>query len=121
MNSHTPDNLSEEDRRLRETLQDWDVEANPPPDLRRGVWQRIEDRSSPRTNLLDWLEPFTGQLHRPAVGTAVAALVLAVAIFGGVIHSQIARKHTMTQLGERYAATIDPLARTHTGHDALRR
>tara|TARA_R110002096_G_scaffold428258_2_gene639712 strand:- start:16226 stop:16579 length:354 start_codon:yes stop_codon:yes gene_type:complete len=111
MNPPNPD--SDNDPKLRETLQSWDVEMTAPPGFRREVWQRIAVRSEPKAFWVRHFQSFGEFFAHPVVAGGVALLVIGVAVASARVHSGIAAQQRMHELSEQYVVSIDPLLRSH--------
>lgn len=112
-------NPIEDDKRLSELLQEWQVDEPLPPHFRERVWRRIEQ---PRTETLPsiwadlrrWIETV---LPRPALALSYVAVLLVAGAGVGWTEAQQETKRTDTVLRMRYVESVDPyLAVTLAGN-----
>lgn len=100
------------DENLKDKLNAWKVELEPPRTFRSEVWQRIAARESARRNsvwhkLREWI---AAELPKPQYATAVVLIGATLSI--GLAHVQaqgINTKH-WRQLEARYVTSINPAA-----------
>jgi hypothetical protein len=80
-----------------------------PPRFQENVWRRIEDAEAPvpSTSGLSWLDALAALVLRPRFALAtVTVLIVAGALLGVRVGSQIARRDAQTQ----YLAAVAPAA-----------
>lgn len=109
MNPKPPPN---DDAPLNALLKAWKPNASLPPSFQDQVWRRIDltEHSSPLEpgliqHALSWL---AAQLPRPAYATAYLALLLAMGAGLGWNQAQKQTTRVTTELGSRYAQSVDP-------------
>ncbi len=100
------------DEDLKDKLNAWKVELDPPRTFQADVWQRIAAQESARRDSI-WRrvrELISTELPKPQYATALIALGVTLSI--GVAHfqaQQTNRKH-WRQLEARYVSSINPVA-----------
>lgn len=110
MNNPDPDRLSDE-------LRSWRVNTKVPADFQREVWQRIAHRQSAREDAW-WpsLQTSIVQLcSRPITALVVVMISFSTGLALAHEKAATAHAHAWQVLEDRYANTINPLAR-HVDH-----
>ncbi len=105
-----PENLNNEEARLQEVLQAWDVKESLPPRFQERVWQRIARQEAPEparlwSGLVAWLSQ---AMARPSLAAAYVAVLLMAGLTAGYWHARVDNAQTAEQLGERYVRMMDP-------------
>jgi hypothetical protein len=94
---------------FRQLLQEWQIEAVPPPRFAESVWRRIEREQSAETSawtaLGQWL---SGWLARPAFASAYVALLLATGLAAGFFQAEDKVEHASAQQRSQYLQSVNP-------------
>ena len=103
------------DPKLREFLQNWQVNVSLPTGFRRGVWQRIAERAE--EDRMAWLKNLFAQVSElmvmPRYATALAAMVVLMGVSLGYMQGTANAADTWSQLETKYADSINPLSPKH--------
>lgn len=100
------------DEDLKDKLNAWKVELEPPRAFRSEVWQRIAARESTRRNsvwqkLREWI---AAELPKPQYATAVVMVGAMLSIGVAHIQAQGINSRHWRQLEARYVTSINPAA-----------
>ncbi len=110
-----PNNQSENDKRLRATLREWNVDATLPPRFQEQVWKRIareEANAQPAfwPKVIRWIET---TFSRPALAFSYVAVLMVIGLTSGFVRAQDKSANAETHWRTAYVQSIDPYQRPH--------
>src|SRR5438270_12833317 len=84
-----PENLTENDAALSNTLRQWQISEPLPPRFREQVWQRIaraeaETPEAPWAQFTNWISQV---MSRPSLAASYVTLLLLTGLFAGYMHA----------------------------------
>jgi hypothetical protein len=101
-----------DDAPLDALLQEWQPKPSLPPRFQEQVWRRIERAETAPAPTLTLAQLFaawlTSRLPRPAMATAYMAVLLVIGAGVGWSQARQETARVTTELGARYAHTVDP-------------
>ena len=105
-----PENSNNEQARLHNVLEVWDVKEPLPPRFQERVWQRIARQEAPEpgrlwSGLFAWLSV---SMARPSFAGAYLAVLLIAGLAAGYWQARVDNAQTAERLGERYVRMMDP-------------
>jgi hypothetical protein len=110
-----PEQLSENDAALRNTLRQWVVNESLPPRFRDQVWQRIA-RAEAQAPEVSWRQVanWIGRaMARPSLAVSYVTLLLLTGLFAGYWHARSDTARMSHDLGTRYVQMLDPYKGSH--------
>jgi hypothetical protein len=107
MTSETPNDA---DRRLHETLRQWEVKDSLPPGFRDRVWRRIERREAqlPAGWWSQLLAQVSQGLSRPSLAAGYVTALLLAGLLAGYWQARVENTRATERLGLRYVQMMDP-------------
>jgi hypothetical protein len=103
------------DESLRQTLQQWKVDAPLPPRFQEQVWRRIE-RGEVQAETPAWLllwNRLMAALARPSLAVSYVTLLLAAGMIAGYWQARVIRAQSGEDMGARYVQLVAPFQNPH--------
>jgi hypothetical protein len=110
-----PENPMQSDEALRQTLQQWKVDASLPPRFQEQVWRRIELSEAP-VELPAWLRLWnrlSAALTRPSLAVSYVTLLLLSGVLAGYLQAHISRTQASGDMAARYVQMVSPFQSPH--------
>ncbi|MEI8041648.1 MAG: hypothetical protein WCL11_09580 [Verrucomicrobiota bacterium] len=110
-----PEHPMQSDQSLRQTLQQWKVDAPLPPRFQEQVWRRIE-LSEAQVELPAWLRLWnrlSTALTRPSLAASYVTLLLLSGVLAGYLQAHISRTHASGDMAARYVQMVSPFQSPH--------
>lgn len=100
----------EQDPKLHQLLQTWQITENVPPRFQQQVWHRLARRQArPETSVWSLLlDRFTGALARPSLAVSYLTALLVLGLATGYWQAHHQNEEAAASLGVRYVRLLDP-------------